>query len=164
MDETTETGVAQRVISTPLGPYVAVATEAGLQALSWGDAAAGATGQWSPRAVTHLELLEQEMGEYFSGSRRSFTVPIVWNGTTGFGRTVLEVAAGIPFGSTMTYAEIAAAAGSPRGARAAGNALGRNPVPILVPCHRVVASSGGLGGYTGGLDKKRFLLKLEGAL
>jgi methylated-DNA-[protein]-cysteine S-methyltransferase len=77
---------------------------------------------------------------------------------------VLEHTARIPYGDVSTYKEVAAKAGSPRGARAAGNALGANPIPIVVPCHRVLASGGGLGGYGGGIDRKEFLLKLEGAV
>ena len=77
---------------------------------------------------------------------------------------MLRVTAAIPYGGYSLYAEVAADAGSPRGSRAAGNALGSNPIPIVVPCHRVLHSGGGLGGYGGGLDRKRFLLELEGAL
>ena len=77
---------------------------------------------------------------------------------------MLERTARIPYGEVSTYKEMAAAAGSPRGARAAGNALGANPIPIVVPCHRVLHTGGGLGGYGGGLDRKEFLLKLEGAI
>jgi methylated-DNA-[protein]-cysteine S-methyltransferase len=71
--------------------------------------------------------------------------------------------AAIPYGGSLSYAEVAAEAGSPRGARAAGNALGANPIPIVIPCHRVLHSGGGIGGYGGGLDRKRYLLELEGA-
>jgi methylated-DNA-[protein]-cysteine S-methyltransferase len=81
----------------------------------------------------------------------------------GFSRRVLRAAARIPYGRVSTYRQVASRAGSPRASRAAGNALGRNPVPVVVPCHRVVHTGGGLGGYTGGLDRKRFLLRLEGA-
>ena len=76
---------------------------------------------------------------------------------------MLDAAAKIPYGGMLTYAEVAARAGSPRGSRAAGNALGSNPIPIVVPCHRVLRGSGALGGYAGGLERKRFLLELEGA-
>ncbi|HEX2015706.1 MAG TPA: methylated-DNA--[protein]-cysteine S-methyltransferase, partial [Solirubrobacteraceae bacterium] len=79
-----------------------------------------------------------------------------------FGRRVLQITAAIPFGAVSTYGQVAARAGSARGARAAGNALGSNPMPIVVPCHRILHAGGGLGGYTGGLDRKRFLLALEG--
>jgi methylated-DNA-[protein]-cysteine S-methyltransferase len=77
---------------------------------------------------------------------------------------VLQATAAIPFGATSTYAQIAAAAGSPRGSRAAGNALGANPIPIVVPCHRVLRTGGGLGGYTGGLSRKELLLGIEGVV
>jgi methylated-DNA-[protein]-cysteine S-methyltransferase len=83
---------------------------------------------------------------------------------TPFHRGVLHAAAAIPFGATSTYREIAVAAGSPTAYRATGNALGANPIPIVVPCHRVLATSGGLGGYTGGLERKRLLLSLEGGM
>jgi methylated-DNA-[protein]-cysteine S-methyltransferase len=76
---------------------------------------------------------------------------------------VLGAAARIPYGGVLTYAQVAAQAGSPRGSRAAGNALGANPIPIVVPCHRVLRSGGALGGYAGGLERKRALLELEGA-
>jgi methylated-DNA-[protein]-cysteine S-methyltransferase len=85
-----------------------------------------------------------------------------WSLSHGFQRRVLSRTARIPYGRVSTYKTIAAAAGSPRGARAAGNALGANPTPIVVPCHRVLHTGGGLGGYGGGLDRKEFLLKLEG--
>jgi methylated-DNA-[protein]-cysteine S-methyltransferase len=85
-----------------------------------------------------------------------------WVLTTGFGRRVLEATAAIPFGRVSTYREIAAVAGSPNGSRAAGNALGANPIPIVVPCHRVLRTGGGLGGYTGGIERKARLLQIEG--
>ena len=93
-----------------------------------------------------------------------FEVPIDWRLVRGFAGDVLRATARIPFGETSSYREVAAAAGSPNAYRAAGNALGSNPVPIVVPCHRVLHAGGGLGGYTGGLDRKRYLLTLEGAL
>jgi methylated-DNA-[protein]-cysteine S-methyltransferase len=108
--------------------------------------------------------VRRELEEYFDGKRRDFTVHVDMSPLAGFRRKVLEQTARIPFGSVSTYAEVAARAGSPRGMRAAGNALGSNPVPIVVPCHRVLRTGGGLGGYTGGLDRKITLLRLEGAL
>ena len=92
---------------------------------------------------------------------RRFELPIDWQLTRGFGRRVLEATARIPFGSSSTYKRSRPTAGSPRGYRAAGNALGANPIPIIVPCHRVLHSTGGLGGYTGGLERKRLLLAIE---
>ncbi len=87
-----------------------------------------------------------------------------WTILRGFTRKVLEATARIPFGSVSTYTDVAKRAGSPRAQRAAGNALGANPIPIVVPCHRVLHKDGGLGGYGGGLDRKRTLLAIEGAL
>jgi methylated-DNA-[protein]-cysteine S-methyltransferase len=115
----------------------------------------------SPRAT---ETIRRELDEYFEGARERFSVRPDIARVKGFTRSVLERAARIPYGSVATYKEVAAESGSPRAHRAAGNALGANPVPIVVPCHRVVASGGGLGGYTGGLDRKLVLLRLEGAL
>ncbi len=119
----------------------------------------------SPRILespARLDPVRRELEEYFEGRRRRFQVPVNWSLTRGYGREVLRRTAEIPYGGASTYAEIAYLAGSPRGWRAAGNALGANPMPIVVPCHRVLASGGGIGGYTGGLHRKRFLLALEG--
>jgi methylated-DNA-[protein]-cysteine S-methyltransferase len=115
----------------------------------------------SPQAT---EAIRRELDEYFAGRRRRFSVRVDLTRVRGFTRRVLERTARIPFGSVSTYREVAAEAGSPRAFRAAGNALGANPIPIVVPCHRVVASGGGLGGYTGGVSRKLALLRLEGAL
>jgi methylated-DNA-[protein]-cysteine S-methyltransferase len=115
----------------------------------------------APRAT---EEVRRELEEYFEGTRKRFDVGVDMSPIQGFRRKVLEQTARIPFGRVSTYREVAARAGSPRGMRAAGNALGSNPVPIVVPCHRVLRSGGALGGYTGGLDRKITLLRLEGAL
>jgi len=120
-----------------------------------------------PRVIEHparLDPIKRELDQYFAGRRRRFECPLDWRLTSGFVRSVLERTAEIPFGETRTYAEMAALAGSPRASRAAGSALGANPIPVVVPCHRVLRSGGGLGGYAGGLDAKRTLLTLEGAL
>jgi methylated-DNA-[protein]-cysteine S-methyltransferase len=119
----------------------------------------------SPRILESPERLDpvrRQLEEYFEGRRRRFEVPLDWSLSRGYAREVLRRTAEIPYGGASSYAEIAYLAGSPRGWRAAGNALGANPMPIVVPCHRVLASGGGIGGYTGGLDRKRFLLALEG--
>ena len=121
----------------------------------------------SPRVVHAREPLDavlRELDEYFSGRRRHFDLELDWQLVGPFGRRVLRVTSEIPYGGVMSYAEVATDAGSPRGSRAAGNALGSNPMPIVVPCHRVLHSGGGLGGYGGGVDRKRWLLELEGAL
>jgi methylated-DNA-[protein]-cysteine S-methyltransferase len=121
----------------------------------------------SPRVLEapgRLDAIRRQLDEYFEGRRTTFDLPLDWRLSHGFGQRVLRHTAQIPYGHVSTYKTMAAAAGSPRGARAAGNALGSNPIPIVVPCHRVLHSGGGLGGYGGGLDRKEFLLKLEGAL
>jgi methylated-DNA-[protein]-cysteine S-methyltransferase len=121
----------------------------------------------SPRileAPERTDGVRRQLDEYFAGRRHDFEVPIDWRLVRGFAGAVLQATARIPFGSVSSYREIAAEAGSPNAYRAAGNALGSNPVPIVVPCHRVLHAGGGLGGYTGGLERKTFLLRLEGVL
>jgi methylated-DNA-[protein]-cysteine S-methyltransferase len=119
----------------------------------------------SPRVVeapAALDDVRRELDQYFEGRRKAFDIPVDWRLHDGFGRRVLRATAAIPFGKVLTYAEVAAKAGSPRGSRAAGNALGSNRIPIVVPCHRVVRSGGKIGGYTGGVERKEYLLELEG--
>ena len=108
--------------------------------------------------------MRRELEEYFEGRRSGFDLPIDWSLSHGFTGKVLRQTARIGFGKTSTYAEVASRAGSPRAVRAAGNALGANPIPVVVPCHRVLRTGGALGGYTGGLERKEFLLRLEGVL
>ena|SRR5215210_450688 len=116
----------------------------------------------SPKALDHER---RELDDYFEGRRRKFDVPVDWSLTTpGFRSRALHAVAHIPYGKTKTYTEIAKEAGNPRASRAAGTACGRNPVPLIVPCHRVVQSGGGIGNYGGGPEMKRALLDLEGAL
>jgi methylated-DNA-[protein]-cysteine S-methyltransferase len=120
----------------------------------------------SPRVMRLPERLEgprRQLDEYFAGRRRQFELPLDWGLTWGFRRVVLQHLAGLPFGETVTYGRLADAVGHPGAARAVGSAMASNPMPIVVPCHRVVAAGGKLGGYTGGIDKKRALLGLEGA-
>jgi len=165
--------VAYTTFDTPVGPVLVAATRRGLVKVSFGDfydpdeVLAELSGRISPRVIEapfYFDAVRTELEEYFHGRRTRFDLPVDWSLTGGFGRRVLERTAQIPYGEVSTYKEMAAAAGSPRGARAAGNALGANPIPIVVPCHRVLHSGGGLGGYGGGLDRKEFLLKLEGAI
>ncbi len=121
----------------------------------------------SPRIVeapASLDAVKRELDEYFSGRRQAFEIPLDWSLIGPFGRRVLGATAQIPFGGHLSYAEVAAEAGSPRASRAAGNALGSNPIPIIIPCHRVLRTGGAIGGYGGGLDRKRYLLELEGTL
>jgi methylated-DNA-[protein]-cysteine S-methyltransferase len=122
----------------------------------------------SPRVLESPERLDEERREledYFEGKRQRFDVPVDWSLTTpGFRNRALHAVTRIPYGRTRTYAEIAKAAGNPRAFRAAGTACGHNPIPLIVPCHRVVQSGGGIGNYGGGPEMKRALLDLEGAL
>jgi len=119
----------------------------------------------SPRILespAKLDDARRELDRYFEGKLHDFDVPLDWQLTRGFYRKVLRATARIPYGQTRSYSEMAKRAGSPRAVRATGTALGSNPLPIIVPCHRVVRTGHGLGGYGGGLDKKRLLLDLEG--
>jgi methylated-DNA-[protein]-cysteine S-methyltransferase len=122
----------------------------------------------SPRVLEAPDRLDEErreLEEYFEGKRRHFELPVDWALTpAGFRSRALHAVARIPYGKTKTYAEIAKQAGNPRAFRAAGTACGTNPVPLIVPCHRVVQSGGGIGNYGGGPEMKRALLDLEGAL
>src|SRR5262245_50673524 len=162
--------VAYATVDSPLGPLHAAQTPRGLVLLAYGDVPLDErlerlAREISPRVLedpARLDPVRRQLDEYFAGRRRRFEVPIDWSPLHGYTREVLRRTAEIPYGRASSYAEIAIQAGSPRGWRAAGNALGPNPMPIIVPCHRVLASSGEIGGYTGGLERKRFLLALEG--
>lgn len=166
--------VLYAVIDAPVGRLVAATTAHGLARLAYEDENGGLDAildalavRLSPRIVeapARVDGVRRELDEYFAARRRDFDLAIDWSLVSPFGRKVLRATAAIPFGETRSYAEIAAAAGSPSGSRAAGNALGSNPVAIVVPCHRVLRSGGGLGGYTGGLHRKRLLLTTEGVL
>jgi methylated-DNA-[protein]-cysteine S-methyltransferase len=162
--------IAYAVTDSPVGSLLLAATERGLLRLAYAEderedaVLEDLAARVSPRvlaAPARLDEPRRELEQYFDGRRRAFQMPLDWRLVGPFGRRVLEAATAIPYGAVSTYAEVAVAAGSPRGARATGNALGANPLPIVLPCHRVLRSGGGLGGYTGGLDKKRTLLALE---
>jgi methylated-DNA-[protein]-cysteine S-methyltransferase len=115
------------------------------------------------RAPGRLDLAAAELGEYFAGRRRLFDLPLDFQLAHGFRRTVLSTLAQIGYGTTASYATVAAAAGNPRAVRAVGTACATNPLPLVVPCHRVVSSDGALGGYVGGAAAKKALLDLEAA-
>ncbi len=162
--------VAYATTDSPLGTLLLAATGAGLVRLAYADfehedaVLAELAARVSPRVLAVPRKLDEprrELEQYFSGGRRAFELPIDWQLTHGFGRRVLEATADIPYGEVSSYRDVATIAGSPRGFRAAGNALGSNPLPIVVPCHRVLHAGGGLGGYTGGVDRKRTLLAIE---
>ena len=163
--------VAYTTLDSPVGPVLVAATPRGLVRISFGadydhdHVLSELSQRVSPRVIeapSYFDAVKRELEEYFHGRRTRFGLPLDWRLTGGFGRRVLRNTAKIPYGQVSTYKEMAAKAGSPRGARAAGNALGSNPIPIVVPCHRVLHSGGGIGGYGGGLDNKVLLLRLEG--
>jgi methylated-DNA-[protein]-cysteine S-methyltransferase len=166
--------VAYALVDSPVGRLVAAATPRGLARLAYEDFNGGLdevldqlARRLSPRileAPARLEAVRRELDEYFDGRRTAFSLPLDLGVCAPFGRRVLEAATAIPFGATRTYREVAEIAGNPAASRATGNALGANPIPIVVPCHRVLRSGGGLGGYTGGLHRKEQLLALEGVL
>jgi methylated-DNA-[protein]-cysteine S-methyltransferase len=121
----------------------------------------------SPRVLedrSAFDDVRRQLDEYFAGRRHDFDVPLDFSLVHGFTERVLAATAEIPYGEVSSYAAISSAAGSPKAVRATGNALGANPVPIIVPCHRVLRTGGKLGGYGGGVERKEFLLGLEGAL
>jgi methylated-DNA-[protein]-cysteine S-methyltransferase len=164
--------VAYASLDSPLGELLVAVTPRGLVRLAYeGERREAVMGELaervSPRildAPERTDTVRRELEDYFAGRRHDFETPVDWSLVRGFASGVLQATARVPFGEVATYAEVAAAAGSPRAYRAAGNALGANPIPIVVPCHRVLHADGGLGGYSGGLDRKRYLLALEGSL
>ncbi|MDX6675916.1 MAG: methylated-DNA-[protein]-cysteine S-methyltransferase [Solirubrobacteraceae bacterium] len=168
-----EADVAYAIEPSPLGDLLVAMTPRGLVSVYYEDAGERddlldrLAGRLSPRVVeapARIDPVRRELDEYFAGTRTEFEVPLDWSLTDGFTRRVLKATARIPYGGASTYREMAGRAGSERAARAAGNALGANPIPIIVPCHRVLRSGGALGGYGGGVARKRFLLDLEGTL
>jgi methylated-DNA-[protein]-cysteine S-methyltransferase len=165
--------VAYATAETPVGELLLASTPRGLVRVAYVDwfPADGVLEELarrvSPRvleAPSRLDEVRRELDEYFEGTRRRFELRLDRALLGPFARRVLGRTARIPYGQVSTYARVAAAAGSPRASRAAGNALARNPIPIVIPCHRVLRSGGAMGGYAGGLDRKARLLELEGAL
>jgi methylated-DNA-[protein]-cysteine S-methyltransferase len=169
-DELADVGYAP--VDSPFGTLHAAVTRRGLVRLAFPEEhpdtmLARLVRDLSPRIVeapSMLDPVQRELDEYFSGRRREFELDLDWALIGPFARRVLKMTAAIPYGAHLSYGEVAAEAGSPRGARAAGNALGSNPIPIVIPCHRVLHAGDKLGGYGGGLERKRYLLELEGQL
>lgn len=163
--------VAYATLDSPVGALLLAATPEGLVRVAYLLDTAGEesiledmAARVSPRVLAAPRMLDgprRELDEYFTGRRRRFEIALDWRLMGRFARRVLSATVEIPYGSVSTYQEVAGRAGSPRGSRAAGNALGSNPLPIVIPCHRVLRSGGGLGGYTGGLERKRTLLAIE---
>ena len=163
--------VAYRVVDSPVGPLLLAATEQGLVRVAYAredhDAVLQALAdKISPRilqAPARLDPAARELEEYFAGRRHAFDLPLDWRLSAGFRRTVLEHLAEIGYGHTASYAAVARLAGNPKAVRAVGTACATNPMPVVVPCHRVVRSDGSMGGYLGGADAKQTLLTLEAA-
>jgi len=162
--------VAFDVTDSPLGRLLVAATERGVCRISYDpeaeaelEALASAHGARVLRSRRPLESLRRELDDYFERRRRSFDVAVDLAALPAFQRDVLTELARVPYGEVATYGRLAARIGKPRAARAVGGALNRNPIPIVLPCHRVVGSTGNLVGYAGGLERKQALLALEGA-
>lgn len=143
------------VFASPLGNIVAVADEMGICSLDFDD-----TAVLSHAKTPYLEQLERELQEYFEGKRECFEVPLNPKGTP-FQMAVWRILCDIPYGHTISYTQEAQMLSHPTAMRAVANANGKNPLPIIIPCHRVIAKGGGLGGYSGGLWRKELLLELE---
>ncbi|MFG3661957.1 methylated-DNA--[protein]-cysteine S-methyltransferase [Streptomyces sp. NPDC047706] len=172
-----EQQVVWTVVASDLGPLLLAATGEGLVNVVF-----HATGPVRDKALARLAsrlgaepveapgspLLTEATGQlrdYFAGGRQAFELPLDWSLISGFSRQVLrELASGVPFGTVVGYGDLADRVGQPGAAQAVGTAMGANPLPLVVPCHRVVESDGGIGGFGGGLETKRKLLALEGVL
>jgi len=163
--------VAYRTLDSPVGTLLLAATDVGLVRVAYDSEGHDGvlrdlTERISPRilnAPARLDPIARELDEYFEGRRHAFDVTLDWRLSAGFRGTVLRHLPDIGYGRTATYAAIARLAGNPKAVRAVGTACATNPLPIVVPCHRVVRSDGGMGGYLGGIDAKRALLALEDA-
>jgi len=164
--------VAYATVDSPFGPLLLAATPRGLVKVSFPQLGTEATlealaTKISPRvleAPARLDEARRELDRYFEGRLTEFELPLDWQLTEGFRKKAQQAINRIPYGRTRSYTEIARSAGNERAVRAAGTACGANPLPIVVPCHRVLRSGGALGGYGGGLPMKEALLKLEGVL
>lgn len=153
-----------KTMKSPVGLLKLIAGERGLAAILWeNDAPARVKVQTACEDTAHAVLgeTEKQLGEYFAGRRIDFSLPLDMHGTE-FQKSVWQALLTIPFAETRSYGELARQIGQPTASRAVGAANGKNPLSIVVPCHRVIGSSGKLTGFAGGLDVKEFLLKLEG--
>lgn len=160
--------MADTLFDTPIGPLYAVASEDGLERLEFVRGTsrieeAPPSGHGGSAAEQVLAATRQQLDEYFAGERRAFDLPLNPIGSP-FQLRVWKAIADIPFGEVLSYGELAIAAGSPGAFRAAGSACGVNRITIIIPCHRIVAANRAIGGYGGGLEIKRSLLRLEGSL
>ncbi len=163
--------VAYRTVDSPIGSLLLAATTQGVVRIAFHiedhsavlEVLAERVSPRILRAPARLDEVVRQLDEYFSGARRSFDLPVDLRLAHGFRRTVLDHLRDIPYGATASYSTVAAAAGSPAAVRAVGSACANNPVPLVVPCHRVVRSDGAMGQYLGGVETKKVLLSLEAA-
>jgi methylated-DNA-[protein]-cysteine S-methyltransferase len=163
--------VAYDLIDSPVGELFVGVSERGLCVISYDtdpelqlERLARGFGSRVLRSARPVDQAARQLDEYFAGKRRRFDLPVDLRLSRDFGRIVLEELGRVPFGEVTTYGALAAKAGKPRAARAVGTIMNRNPIPIVLPCHRVVGANGSLVGYAGGLERKQTLLRLEGAL
>ena len=163
--------VAYDLAETPIGTLLVATTERGLCRISFdpqpdreAEWLADAFGVKVLRAAKPIDPVRRQLDEYFEGTRTSFELPLDLRQSAPFSRDVLQHLAKVPYGQLTTYGALARAADRPQAARAVGTVMNRNPIPIVLPCHRVVGANGSLVGYGGGLERKEKLLKLEGAL
>lgn len=163
--------IAYRLVDSPVGALLIAATEIGLVRVAYASEGHDPVLQTladkiSPRillAPGRLDTVARQLDEYFAGKRQEFSVPLDWRLSAGFRNTVLRHLPEIGYGHTASYAAVARLAGNPNAVRAVGSACATNPLPVVVPCHRVVRSDGAMGGYLGGPEAKRLLLTLEAA-
>lgn len=161
--------IGYRIVDSPMGPLLLVATESGLLRIAFAaqdhqQVLEDLTQQISPRVMQlprRLDIAARQLDEFFAGTRRDFEISLDLQLTGGFYGTVQRALAHVGYGRTLTYTELAAAAGRPAAVRAAASACARNPLPLVLGCHRILRTDGSLGGYAGGLDAKRYLLNLE---
>ena len=161
--------VAYRTVDSPVGSLLLAATDAGLVRVAYANEGhdrvlQALSDRISPRILYHPSRLDpaaRELDEYFAGRRHTFSVTLVWQLSAGFRATVLQHLADIEYGHTASYTAVAQLAGRPKAVRAVGTACATNPLPVVVPCHRVVKSDGSMGGYVGGSEAKATLLELE---
>ena len=163
--------VAYDLVDTPIGTLLVAATERGLCRIAYDaepdrevDRLAHAFGLRVLRSTGPIDPARRQLDEYFDGKRHRFDLPVDLALQADFNRRVLRELARVPYGEVVTYGELAARSARPRAARAVGTVMNRNPLPIVLPCHRVIGANGKLVGYGGGLDRKESLLRLEGAL
>ena len=163
--------VAYDLVDTPIGTLLIAATDRGLCRIAYDADAdqeverlARSFGVRVLRSASPIDPARRQLDEYFEGHRQHFELPLDIDSLAEFNRRVLHELARVPYGEVVTYGELAARSARPRAARAVGTVMNRNPLPIVLPCHRVIGSTGKLVGYGGGLERKEALLRLEGAL